>query len=256
MAGLLGEVDINIASRVPLRTVKIESRRKTRILSPPASQTKRLPLPEPKEEEKPISMLSTPPLEHNDDGAKDLMSGMDDDFLLPSDPVPSSPAANAADRKVQNRVKVEEQEDDDMMEVAQAIGDDNIKARSINMSGSRPIIKAPITSAYPSPVSSSPTQPPVSDVDASTWNDVTSRLNVISSQETNSFGKLAIEDAVEQDGSLHIFWTDYSEINGNLSLFGKVHDKKSGAYVSAFVNIENILRKLYFLPRTYKQSKL
>ena len=253
MTDLLGEVDINGASRVPLRT---ESRRKTRVLSPPTSRGKPLPLPKPKKMEHGISMLNTPPLEHKYDDTNDVMAGIDDEVFPSSDPIPSSPAAKAADRKDQNRVKVEEQEDDDMMEVAQVISDSNAKATRVNISGSRPAPKVSKSSAYPSPVSSSPTQPPVSDVDASAWTDVTSKLNVVSSQESTSFGKLAIEDAVEQDGSLHLFWTDYSEINGNLCLFGKVRDKKSGVYVSAFLNIENILRKLYFLPRTYKQSKL
>ena len=51
-----------------------------------------------------------------------------------------------------------------------------------------------------------------------------------------------------------MFWTDYTEVNGSLCLFGKVRDKRSGSYVSAFIKIDNILRKLYFLPRSYRQS--
>lgn len=184
------------------------------------------------------------------------MDGMDDDMLCASDPVPSSPAANAADRKVQLPIKVEE-EDDDMMEVAQVVGGHKIKAINVNISGSRPAPKIEKAQAYPSPVSSSPTRPPVTDVDASIWNDVTSKLNVVSSQapETASFGKLKMEDAMEEDGSLRMFWTDYTEVNGSLCLFGKVKDKNSGAYVSAFVKIDNILRKLFFLPRAYRQSE-
>ena len=51
-----------------------------------------------------------------------------------------------------------------------------------------------------------------------------------------------------------MFWTDYTEINGSLCLFGKVKDKSSGNFASAFVKIDNILRKLYFLPREHRQK--
>lgn len=256
MADLLGEVEVNIPSRVPLRSVKTASRNKSRILSPPVSREKKIALPKRAEATNPAHLLNTPPLEplYGDDG--DFIGGMDDDVFPPSDPIPSSPTANAVDRKGQQPIKVEE-EDEDMMEVAQAVGDHKVKAASVNISGARPapeIAKAP---AYPSPASSSPTRPPTEVVDASAWNDVTSKLNVISSQEptATSFGKTKIEDASEDDGSLRFFWTDYTEVNGSLCLFGKVKDKNSGAFVSAFVKVDNILRKLYFLPRTYRQSK-
>ena len=255
MADLLGEVDMNLPTRVPLRTLKTESRRKTRVLSPPLSREKEFPLPKQKERNNAAHLLNTPPLESNYNDDDSFMEGMNDDAFPTSDPLPSSPITNAMDRKGQQSIKIED-EDEDVMEVAQAIGDSKVKAASVNMSGSRPapkIIKAP---AYPSPASSSPTRPATDGVDASAWNDVTSRLNVLSSQEpaTSSFGKLRIEDVTEDYGSLHFFWTDYTEVHGSLCLFGKVKDKNSGAYVSAFVKIDNILRKLYFLPRTHRQK--
>ena len=49
-----------------------------------------------------------------------------------------------------------------------------------------------------------------------------------------------------------MFWLDYLEVNGCLCLFGKVKSKSTGQYVSAFVKIDNILRKLYFLPREFR----
>lgn len=257
MAGLLGEVDVNIPSCVPLKTVKTESRRKTRVLSPPLSRERHTSLPKQREANKAASLLNTPPLEtnYNDDGG--FMGGMDDDAFPASDLLPSSPTTNAMDRKGQQSCKVkEEEEDEDRMEVAQAIGDSKVKAASVNISGSRPVPKVMKGPAYPSPASSSPTGPPTDVVGASAWNDVTSKLNVLSSQEpaTSSIGKLRIEDATEDDGSLRFFWTDYTEIHGSLCLFGKVKDKHSGAYVSAFVKIDNILRKLFFLPRNYRQK--
>lgn len=174
-----------------------------------------------------------------------------------SDPMPSSPVTKAVARKGQAQVKAEEEEDDDLMEIAQAVGDNNVKNTSVNISGSRPVPKTVKKLPYPSPESSSPTKAPADDVDASLWNNVTSKLNVLSSPptQTANFGKLDIHDALEEDGSLRMFWTDYTEVNGSLCLFGKVKDKKSGAYVSAFVKVDNILRKLYFLPRTYKRSR-
>ena len=256
MADLLGEVDVNIPSRAPTRTVKTAARRKTRVLSPPISQERKVSLSTRPDAGNPTGLPDTPPMEANYDDHDGFMGSMNKDAFPPSDPIPSSPTTNAVDRKGNATIKVEE-EDDDMMDVAQAIGDHKLKSASINIKGSRPPPKAikKEEAYYPSPASSSPTRPPVADVDASAWNEVTSKLNVVSSQEqTANFGKLKIEDGVEVDGSLRMFWTDYTEVNGSLCLFGKVKDQRSGAYVSAFVKIDNILRKLFFLPRTYRQK--
>ncbi len=171
----------------------------------------------------------------------------DDDAMIMSDPPASSPIAKAAERRSQVTVKVEDEDEEDLMEVAQA---DGIVTASVNMSGTRPVPKIK-KETYPSPASSSPTRPPTQHVDASTWNDVTDRLNVVSSQPTESmsFGKVDYKDAIEEDGTLRMFWTDYTEINGSLCLFGKVFNKKSRSYVSCFLKVDNILRKLFFLPR-------
>ena len=256
MADLLGEVDTNIPSRLPLKTVKNASRRKLRVLSPPISCENRVSISKPSDA---AQFLNTPPLEANDNNDDGFLGGMDDDALPQSDPVLSSPTTNAVERKGLLPVKLEkeEEEEEDMMEVAQVVGDHKIKTTSVNMSGSRLAPKAAKAPAYPSPASSSPTRPPAEAVDASAWNEVTSKLNVLSSQgpESSSFGKLTIEDVVEGDGRLRFFWTDYTEIHGSLCLFGKVKEKNSGAFASAFVKVDNILRKLYFLPRTYRQSK-
>lgn len=184
----------------------------------------------------------------NDD---DFTHLIDDDVPM-SDPQPSSPVAKAVQRKAQVIIKAEEEDDDDMMEVAQAGG---IAAASVNMSGTRPVPKIIKADPYPSPASSSPVKAADSGIDPSTWNDVTQRLNVVSSSpanETATFGKLDYKDAVEEDGSLRMFWTDYTEVKGSLCLFGKVQNKKTGAFVSCFVKIDNILRKLFFLPREHR----
>lgn len=253
MADLLGEVDTKVSSRQPMKAIKNDNRRKIRVLSPPVSQEKPGSLQKHGHKEQPV--LNTPPLDaiHDDDG---LLPIFDDDNAPMSDPVPSSPIQKAVERK--SLVKPEADDDDeDFMEVSQAIGGKDVKTASVNISGSRPAPKVlKKERPYPSPASSSPTRPPADVVDPSAWNDLTSKLNVLNSQtpETLNFGKIKIEDAVEKDGTLRMFWTDYTEINGSLCLFGKVKDKRSNRYVSAFVKIDNILRKLYFLPRTYRQK--
>ncbi|KAI9820246.1 MAG: DNA-directed DNA polymerase alpha catalytic subunit pol1 [Pycnora praestabilis] len=257
MADLLGEVDTNVPSQrigsVP-KTVKSESRRKLRVLSPPISEAKRVI---PKKHEnlvRSVPALNTPPVESGYDGDEGFFRGMDDDddMLIGEQQLPSSPISKAVERKTQAAVKIEEDEEDETMEVVQHVG--GTSSASVNMSGSRPAPKVKNT-AYPSPGSSSPTRPPTDSIDASAWNDVTATLNVISSSppETTSFGKLKPQDALEEDGSLRMFWLDYTEINGSLCLFGKVKDKNTGEHVSCFLKVDNILRKLFFLPRENRQ---
>ncbi|KAI4179272.1 MAG: hypothetical protein LQ346_007229 [Caloplaca aetnensis] len=253
MADLVAGLDVKVPSRQPMKAIKNENRRKIRVLSPPVSQERRVSLPKREPKQKPA--LNTPPMDaiHEDD---DFLLTFDDNDLPMSDPVPSSPVQKAVERR--NIVKPgADEDDDDDMEVSQAVGSKDVKTASVNISGSRPapkVIKK--EEAYPSPASSSPTRPPADAVDPSTWNNVTSKLNVLNSQapETLNFGKIKIEDAIEADGTLRMFWTDYTEINGSLCLFGKVKDKSSDRYVSAFVKIDNVLRKLYFLPRTHRQK--
>ena len=256
MADLLGEVDTNIISRLPVKTVKTAARRKTRVLSPPLSQSRKTAFPKVNDAESPSHLLNTPPLEPTYHDNDDFPTTAFDDDVPMNDPLPSSPTANAVERKGQQSSK-EEDEEEDMMEVVQAVGSHNVKLPSINLSGSRPAPKILKKDPYPSPQSSSPTRPLAGAVDPSAWNDVTSKLNVLSSQgpETTAFGKLKLEDAMEEDGSLRMFWTDYTEINGSLCLFGKVKDRNTGFYVSSFVKVDNILRKLYFLPRTCRQRE-
>ena len=199
----------------------------------------------------PNELLDTPPSSFRDND-NDYFSTADQDDVPMSDPLPSSPVAKAVERKGQVAVKVEE-EDDDAMEISQVVGDHKVQAASVNISGARPapkIIKKP---PYPSLASSSPTRPTSDAIDPSTWNDVNSRLNVVSSPASQSagFGKVQCEDVIEEDGSIRFFWTDYTEVNGNLCLFGKAKIKSTGTFVSTFVKVENILRKLYFLPRTH-----
>ncbi|RFU35864.1 hypothetical protein B7463_g501, partial [Scytalidium lignicola] len=253
LADLLLEVDTNIPRPIsqPTRVSRIRDRRKFRPTSPeielPNSHTpKKLKLAE----SKPIVSPHIDSSTRDDD---DFMNNMDeDDNLLIAEAQPSSPVAKAVERKAQISIKMEEDEDEDIMEVAQA---DGIAIASVNLSGIRPAPKVQKSDIYSSPASSSPVCPPANNVDASVWNDIAAKLNVVNGSQTESmsFGKMDYNDAIEEDGSLRMFWTDYTEVNGSLCLFGKVQNKKSGAFVSCFVKIDNILRKLFFLPRQYRQ---
>ncbi|KAL2830735.1 DNA polymerase family B-domain-containing protein [Aspergillus pseudoustus] len=256
MADLLGEVDTNVVSnKVPKHNVvKSETRRKVRILSPPLSEKTRTPKHKRRDENSdPVSPSGEPTLDLDNDDAPFLHT--DDDIPM-SDPIPSSPVTKAVERKSIVPIKEEpEDDDDDLMEVVQATGNHESKAPSVNISGSRPPPKLKKES-YPTPASSSPVKPGAM-VEAS-WNDVRNKLNVLSSpasSESRAFGKLRPQDVVEEDGSLRMFWLDYTEVNGSLCLFGKVRNKKTGSYASAFVKIDQILRKLYFLPREYRQKQ-
>jgi DNA polymerase alpha subunit A len=255
MADMLVEVDRNLPRRAVPRVVKTEARRKIRVLSPPVSSENRPSASKKKRmNDSDTYMPDTPPAEDafgNDDG---YMPTMDDDIPMSDPPIQSSPVAKAVERKAQPTVKVEEEEED-LMEVAQPIGHAGVKSASINIAGSRPVPKIKKTD-YPTPASSSPAGPSTSAVDASSWNEVTNQLNVTSSPAptTTNVGKLKPEQALEEDGSLRMFWIDYVEIHGSLCLFGKVKDKTTGNYASCFVKVDNILRKLYFLPREYRQK--
>lgn len=255
MADLLGEVDANILPAPVVRAAKRNrslERPRARVRSPVAETRGQ---PAAKRSRLSSDLPPTPPVVEDvvDDG---FVGGMDlDDVAVPqSDPAPSSPAAKAAERKVQTAtvaVKAEPEEEDDTMEVAQAAG---IRTASVNISGSRPPKKLAKPDPYPSPEKSSPAKgsAPATELDASSWNDVTSRLNVVSgspSSESCGIAKIDYKDAVEADGSVNVFWTDYAEVKGSLCLFGKVKNKRTGAFVSCFIKIDNIMRKLYFLPR-------
>ncbi|OJJ46706.1 hypothetical protein ASPZODRAFT_152142 [Penicilliopsis zonata CBS 506.65] len=263
MNDLLGEVDTNIVSNhVPTKNIiKSEARRKVRILSPPLSEKAASRKPAKKDD---LENYSSPIKGHQDASAVDLdedapLHVLDDDDDVPmSDALPSSPISKAVERKASALIKVEEPEDDDndLMDVAEAMGHHDSKAKSVNMTGSRPPPKIKKEIRSSPPLTSSPMKAPNDALNAS-WNDVRNKLNVLSSPapEMKTFGKLRAQDVVEEDGSLRMFWLDFTEVHGSLCLFGKVKNKQSGTFVSAFVKIDNIMRKLFFLPRDVRRKQ-
>jgi DNA polymerase alpha subunit A len=63
-------------------------------------------------------------------------------------------------------------------------------------------------------------------------------------------------DALEPDGSLRFFWIDYLELDGKIYFIGKVKDKKSGAWASCCITVENLERNLFVLPRERKVEEV
>ncbi|PSK44014.1 hypothetical protein B9Z65_1731 [Elsinoe australis] len=249
LADILGDVDANATrSRPKAKPIRSENRRKTRVLSPglddPVENRKIPPRHEPVQTE-------TPPRSSQPEDDNDLP--MIDDAPMSDDVIPSSPVAKAVQRKEQV-IKQENDEDEDMLEVSEVSGHSGVPVASVNIRGSRPAPKVLKKPDLPTPTSSSPTAPET--VEAPAWANVTDKLNLMSSPpaETASVGKLSAKDVVEADGSLHMFWTDYTEINGSLCLFGKVKDKTTNTWASSFVKIDNIMRKLYFLPREFRRK--
>lgn len=249
MAGLLGEVDTNIPSRAPSygKPLKSNDRRKTRVLSPPLEDQERVA-----QRARRVDKEQAAELPAADDY---FIPQNDDDDTIMSDALPSSPAVKAVERKEQ-AVKAEEPEEEDLMEIAEVTGNAKLKNANVNIRGSRPAPKL-AKPAYPTPNSSSPIRAPAEDVDMTAINNVTDKLSILSSPvaETAKVGKMDSNDAVEDDGSLRFFWMDYTEVNGSLCLFGKVKNRKDGSFASAFVKVDNILRKLYFLPREFRQRR-
>ncbi|KAI0540787.1 hypothetical protein GGR58DRAFT_87542 [Xylaria digitata] len=259
LADLLGEVDANVPApvlRLPKR-VRSPERHRARVLSPVRSS--RQPVAK-KARLSPEHLSPTLPAENVHDNdlhpaiEDELPPQINDDLMSDPMPMPSSPISKAVARKAQLKTtSADEDEDEEMMEVAHA---GTINTTSVNLSASRPIKKLLKPDPYPSLASSSPSKAPEANVDSSSWNQLTDKLNVVgnSTPQASVVGKMDYRDAIEEDGSLNMFWTDYTEINGSLCLFGKVQNKKAGAYTSCFVKVDNILRKLFFLPRKYCQQ--
>ena len=216
MASLLGEVDTNVPSKAPShgKSVKSNDRRKTRVLSPPVEDRSRNRM-ESRGSSPPVGIAPTLGAQDDDDAY--FAPQYNDDVPMSDPPLPSSPAVKAAERREQAAVKEEPIEDDDLMEVAEVAANANVRAANINMRGSRPAPRL-AQPTYPTPASSSPTRIPIDDIDMAHVNNVTEQLNILSSPEkgTVTAGKVGEQDCLEDDSTLRFFWTDYTEVNGNL----------------------------------------
>ncbi|ODV97798.1 hypothetical protein PACTADRAFT_14300 [Pachysolen tannophilus NRRL Y-2460] len=75
---------------------------------------------------------------------------------------------------------------------------------------------------------------------------------------TSTVTKLSSDDIIELDEdeenpSFKMYWLDYAEVGNSLLLFGKMKTKNN-ELVSGVVQINNIARNLYFLPRKFRQT--
>ncbi|KAK4193966.1 hypothetical protein QBC35DRAFT_397790 [Podospora australis] len=263
LADLLGEVDANVpapvhSTRISKKRDRSAERRRNRALSP--ARDSRQPVS--KKTKVVDDRLSSPPADDLPMVEGDFGPPMDDhepyvaaDVVMSDPPLPSSPAAKVAQRRTQPKAGAieEDEEDDGLMEVAHAGG---VTTTRVNISASRQVRKIiKPEPPLPTPITSSPVKgPEAAASESASWNDINKKLNVVSSSQTETRGmaKMDYKDAIEEDGSLNMFWTDYTEVNGSLCLFGKVLNKKTKHYVSCFVKVDNILRKLYFLPRKHR----
>lgn len=248
---LLGEFDNSTSYSglsSPMKKVKVEpsSSRRARKLSPPRKRIVARDYGK-----SAAAMRSSPPVlgDNESDYGDDITFPQitdDDDTLMSDAPIPpSSPAAKVAGRKLP--LKNDDDDEDDDLEVAEIKGNKNVRTTRVNLTSSRPA--KPVTLPTPD----APPKPSI--IDSSAWTKVGGGLNVVASAsvpEKTAFGKVQAQDAMEEDGSIKMFWTDYSEANGSLLLYGKVQDKRSGKYVSAFLKVDGILRNLLFLPRENK----
>lgn len=249
---LLGEFDLPAAA--PAREMKkIKTEKRARALSPPRAAKR----PPPK-----MARFAEPEEQAEDsDYGEDIsflppVGGGDDDIDMNDAPMgipPSSPAAKAADRKRPGiMIKKEESDDDDDFAVAEIKGNKKVQAAKVNITSTRPV-----RPSFGTATAAKDEKKPVAvPIDTSSWMEVSGGLNTTATTEAPPVpGKLSAEHAMEEDGSISMFWMDYTEANGSLLLFGKVKDKRSGKYVSAFLKVDGILRNLFFLPREHRTIK-
>lgn len=255
MNSLLGELDseVPVTNQSIKRRMREEPARKARRLSPPIKDKKKIHR-RVHEDVEPNITSSPPPMAAFDADDDDEYGPpiSDDDIPMGDAPIPPSSPAAAANRRKKVAFKKEEDSDDDDFTVAEIKGNRGVRSEAINVSASRSSL---MSVPEHKPVPSTPRK--AVNIDSSAWANLAGSLNVVSSPQVEkaSYGKVAAEDVIEEDGSLKMYWMDYTEVNGNLCLFGKVMDKKSNKYVSAFLKVDGILRNLFFLPRETRKRE-
>lgn len=94
--------------------------------------------------------------------------------------------------------------------------------------------------------------PKKEDFAVPSWLSVYDSLAVVPEDTLGSkpaFSSKISVNALEEDGSLRMFWLDYLEHGGKLYLIGKVKDKTSDTWSSACLSIQGMQRNLFVLPR-------
>ncbi|QEU59606.1 Pol1 [Kluyveromyces lactis] len=106
-------------------------------------------------------------------------------------------------------------------------------------------------SAQTAPLTSSPTYVTAPNTPLSTSTGSTQVTEAISGSLRQRIPKEDVVDA--ETDSFNFFWTDFTEVNSSLILFGKVKTKKNEV-VSAMAQINGFNRELYFLPKEGKTA--
>ncbi|SCV03736.1 LAME_0H12816g1_1 [Lachancea meyersii CBS 8951] len=109
------------------------------------------------------------------------------------------------------------------------------KRANFNMSSITP--SSPFTTAPGTPATSSQSRANDSRPSSQSLNKTYSREDIVD-QTSNSF---------------KLFWLDYAEVDNTLLLFGKTLSRQNES-ISAMVQIKNLYRELYFLPREGKTA--
>ena len=110
----------------------------------------------------------------------------------------------------------------------------------------------PITKVNSKPIYNAAKTPKKEDLATPSWLSVYDSLAVVSEDTLGSkpaFSSKTSINALEDDGSLRMFWLDHLEHSGKLHLIGKVKDKTSNTWASACLSIQGIERNLFVLPR-------
>ena len=70
-------------------------------------------------------------------------------------------------------------------------------------------------------------------------------------------GSVKVENVIEEDGTVRMFWLDQMEQDGVVHLVGKVLDRQTNKYVSACVSVNGIKRNLFVKPRAkrFRESR-
>ncbi|KAG4303340.1 hypothetical protein PCK1_000304 [Pneumocystis canis] len=228
MAGILGEIDDQALQRRSKTSPKSISIPRKRLASPPLKNSTIL-----NRLEKVNSIFAKQKL------PKSVAHPIDSDYQIQNqlynDTIPSDPPSsiiNVTDDKLTT-----ESEEENEFEIKQLIKHE-IQPNESNIS-SKLELPSLIPKNFPIPEI---TSSPISEkINTSLWMDVNQSLNITSSPEVLPYtGKKANpDDFVEEDGSLKMFWLDYTELNNTLCLFGKVFNKNSQKYLSCFLQIHD-----------------
>ncbi|CCJ31341.1 unnamed protein product [Pneumocystis jirovecii] len=234
MANILGEIDGEEKYTISKKTSELGSIPQKRQASPPLKNSNIL-----NRLEKANSIYTKKkqksPLIHLLSDGYDIPNHPYSDTMLSDPPskgdTPSSSAINQAFHKLKT-----ESEDEDEFQVKQLTRQNVKQDKTIipKKYDEFPLESTKITFLEP-------TSSPITEkIDASSWLDMNKSLNIMSSSETYTKKKENYEDFIEDDGSLKMFWIDYTDLNNTLCLFGKAYSRKFQKYVSCFLQIHEV----------------